>query len=63
MIDLSPMKGIHVDPAARTLRAQGGVALEASSTARRALTGSPTTGGAISTTGIAGSRSAAGSAG
>jgi FAD/FMN-containing dehydrogenase len=25
MIDLQPMKGIHVDPAARTLRAQGGV--------------------------------------
>ena len=28
MIDVSPMKGIHVDPAARTLRAQGGVRLE-----------------------------------
>ncbi len=25
MIDLAPMKGIHVDPAARTARAQGGV--------------------------------------
>ena len=25
MIDLSPMKGIHVDPDARTVRAQGGV--------------------------------------
>src|SRR5437879_4101430 len=25
MIDLSPMKGIHVDPRARTARAQGGV--------------------------------------
>ena len=25
MIDLAPMKGIHVDPRARTARAQGGV--------------------------------------
>ena len=25
MIDLAPMKGIHVDPHARTVRAQGGV--------------------------------------
>src|SRR5687767_11246259 len=25
MIDLSPMRGIHVDPARRTVRAQGGV--------------------------------------
>ena len=40
MIDLSPMKGIHVDPKTRTARAQGGVTW-ASSTVRRSCTGWP----------------------
>ena len=53
MIDLSPMKGIHVDPAARTARAQGGVALGRAQP-RGAAHGLAVTGGAISTTGIAG---------
>ena len=37
VIDLSPMKGIRVDPVARTARAEAGV-LWASSTARRSFT-------------------------
>jgi FAD/FMN-containing dehydrogenase len=53
MIDLSPMKGIHVDPAARTLRAQGGV-LWRELNREAAAHGLAVTGGAISTTGIAG---------
>ncbi len=53
MIDLSPMKGIHVDPAASTLRAQGGV-LWRELNREAAAHGLATTGGAISTTGIAG---------
>ncbi|HEY7399237.1 MAG TPA: FAD-binding oxidoreductase [Gaiellaceae bacterium] len=53
MIDLSPMKGIYVDPAARTVRAQGGV-LWRELNRETAAHGLAVTGGAISTTGIAG---------
>jgi FAD/FMN-containing dehydrogenase len=53
MIDLAPMKGIHVDPAARTARAQGGVTWGEYNRATH-LHGLATTGGVISTTGIAG---------
>ncbi len=47
------MKGIHVDPAARTARAQGGVTW-AELNRETQLHGLGVTGGAISTTGIAG---------
>jgi FAD/FMN-containing dehydrogenase len=53
MIDLSPMKGIRVDPASRTAQVQAGVTwgeLDAESQAF----GLATTGGVISTTGVAG---------
>jgi FAD/FMN-containing dehydrogenase len=53
MIDLSLMKGIHVDPAARTARAQGGC-VWSELNRETALHGLAVTGGAISTTGIAG---------
>ena len=53
MIDLSEMKGIHVDPVARTSRAQGGV-IWRELDRETALHGLATTGGQISTTGIAG---------
>jgi FAD/FMN-containing dehydrogenase len=53
MIDLSPMKGIHVDPQARTVRAQGGVVWRELNR-ETAVHGLAVTGGAISTTGIAG---------
>ncbi len=53
MIDLSPMKGIHVDPAAKTVRAQGGT-LWNEFNRETAHHGLATTGGAISTTGVAG---------
>ena len=53
MIDLSQMKGIHVDAAKRTVRAQGGV-LWREFNREAAAHGLATTGGAISTTGIAG---------
>jgi len=53
MIDLSPMKGIHVDPDTRRARAQGGV-LWRELNRETALHGLAVTGGAISTTGIAG---------
>src|SRR5690349_19086577 len=53
MIDLAPMKGIHVDPAARTARAQGGV-LWKELNRETQLHGLATTGGIVSTTGIAG---------
>ncbi len=53
LIDLSPMKGIHVDPAARTARAQGGV-LWKELNRETQLHGLATTGGVVSTTGIAG---------
>jgi FAD/FMN-containing dehydrogenase len=53
MIDLSSMKYLTVDPEAMTVRAQGGV-LWAELNAAAAEHGLATTGGAISTTGIAG---------
>jgi FAD/FMN-containing dehydrogenase len=53
MIDLVPMKGIHVDPKARTARAQGGVTW-AEFNRETQLHGLATTGGVVSTTGIAG---------
>ena len=53
MIDLSAMKGIHVDPAARTVRAQGGV-VWSELNRETAAHGLAVTGGAISSTGIAG---------
>ncbi len=53
MIDLAEMKGIEVDPEARTLRAQGGV-LWAALNEAAAAHGLAVTGGQISTTGIAG---------
>ena len=53
MIDLAPMKGIHVDPHARTVRAQGGVTW-AELNRETQLRGLAVTGGVVSTTGIAG---------
>ena len=53
MIDLSPMKGMRVDPKSRTARAQPGVTW-AELNAATAEHGLATTGGVISTTGIAG---------
>lgn len=53
MIDLSLMKGIHVDAAARVVRAQGGVTW-GEFNRETAVHGLATTGGLISTTGIAG---------
>jgi FAD/FMN-containing dehydrogenase len=53
MIDLAEMKGIYVDPQARTLRAQAGVTW-GELNREAALHGLATTGGVVSTTGIAG---------
>ena len=53
MIDLSPMKGIHVDPGARTARAQGGVTWAEYNRETQAH-GLASTGGVVSSTGIAG---------
>jgi FAD/FMN-containing dehydrogenase len=53
MIDLAEMKGIYVDPDARTVRAQGGVTW-GEFNKETALHGLATTGGVVSTTGIAG---------
>jgi FAD/FMN-containing dehydrogenase len=53
MIDLSLMKGIHVDPKARTARAQGGV-LWKEFNRETQLHGLATTGGVVGTTGLAG---------
>ena len=53
MIDLSLMKGIHVDPQSRTVRAQGG-ATWADLNRETQLHGLAVTGGVVSTTGIAG---------
>src|SRR6184192_3213908 len=53
MIDLAPMKGIHVDPHARSVRAQGGVTW-AELNRETQLHGLAVTGGVVSTTGIAG---------
>ena len=53
MIDLSEMRGIHVDPVARTVRAQPGVTW-AEFNRETQLHGLAVTGGTVSTTGIAG---------
>ena len=53
MIDLSLMKGIHVDPKARTARAQGG-ATWGEYNRETQVHGLASTGGVISTTGIGG---------
>jgi FAD/FMN-containing dehydrogenase len=53
VIDLSPMKGVHVDVATRTARAQGGVTWHDFDHETQAF-GLAVTGGLISTTGIAG---------
>jgi len=53
MIDLSPMKGVEVDPRARTARAQGGVTVGEYDRATAAF-GLATTSGVVSSTGIAG---------
>jgi FAD/FMN-containing dehydrogenase len=53
MIDLAPMKGIHVDPKARIARAQGGVTW-AEFNRETQIHGLATTGGVVSSTGIAG---------
>jgi FAD/FMN-containing dehydrogenase len=53
MIDLSPMKGVHVDARARAVRAQGGV-LWNELNRETQLHGLATTGGVVGTTGIAG---------
>ena len=53
MIDLAEMKGMHVDPSARTIRAQAGVTW-AEFNRETALHRLAVTGGQVSTTGIAG---------
>ncbi|GAA0509565.1 oxidoreductase [Saccharopolyspora subtropica] len=53
VVDLSPMRGVRVDPAARTARAEGGATWGDFNAATHAF-GLATTGGIISTTGIAG---------
>ncbi len=53
MIDVAPMKGIRVDPATRTVWAQGGVTWKELNRAA-AGHGLATTGGVVSSTGIAG---------
>src|SRR5262245_23019414 len=53
MIDLAPMKGIHIDPNGRTVRAQGGVTW-AELNRETQLHGLAVTGGIVSSTGIAG---------
>ncbi len=53
MIDLSPMKGVHVDAASRVVRAQGGVTWGELNRETQ-LHALAVTGGVVSTTGIAG---------
>jgi FAD/FMN-containing dehydrogenase len=53
MIDLAPMKGIHIDSNRKTVRAQGGVTW-AELNRETQLHGLAVTGGVVSTTGIAG---------
>jgi FAD/FMN-containing dehydrogenase len=53
MVDLSPMKGIHVDPSTQRVRAQGGV-LWKELNRETQLHGLATTGGVVGSTGIAG---------
>jgi FAD/FMN-containing dehydrogenase len=53
MIDLSPMKGIHVDPTRRTVRAQAGITVRELDRANGVF-GLATPSGVVSSTGIAG---------
>jgi FAD/FMN-containing dehydrogenase len=53
MIDLGPMKGIHVDPRRRTVRAEAGLTWREFNRAA-GVHGLATTGGVVSSTGIAG---------
>jgi FAD/FMN-containing dehydrogenase len=53
MIDLSPMKGVHVDAVGKTVRTQGGVTWGEVNRETQ-LHGLAVTGGVVSTTGIAG---------
>lgn len=53
LIDLSLMKGLHVDPKARTARAEGGTLWKEFNRATQ-LHGLATTGGVISSTGVSG---------
>jgi UDP-N-acetylenolpyruvoylglucosamine reductase len=53
MVDLSTMRGIHVDPSAGRARAQGGVTWNEYNRATNVY-GLATTGGVVSTTGVAG---------
>ena len=53
MIDLSPMKGVRVDPVGKTVRAEGGVTWGEVNRETQ-LHGLAVTGGVVSTTGIAG---------
>ena len=53
MIDLSQMKGVHVDPRARSARAQGGSTWNVFNRETQ-LHGLASTGGVVSSTGIAG---------
>src|SRR5262249_45757127 len=53
MIDLSPMKEVHVDPTARSVRVQGGVTWGEFNRETQ-VHGLATTGGAVSSTGVAG---------
>jgi FAD/FMN-containing dehydrogenase len=53
MVDLSLMKGVHVDPSARTARAQGGTTWGGLNRETQ-VHGLAVTGGVVSTTGIAG---------
>jgi FAD/FMN-containing dehydrogenase len=53
MIDLSPMKGVHVDAVGKTVRAQGGVTWGEVNRETQ-LHGLAVTGGVVSSTGIAG---------
>src|SRR5439155_1135499 len=53
VLDLSPMKGIRVDPRSQTARAEGGVVWSELDQETQAF-GLATTGGLVSSTGIAG---------
>ena len=53
MIDLAPMRAVHVDPAARIARAQGGATWREFNQ-ETACFGLATTGGLVSTTGVGG---------
>lgn len=53
MVDLTPMKGVHLDPKSRSVRAQGGVTWGELNRETQ-LHGLAVTGGVVSSTGIAG---------